>query len=131
LGELGPRNDTVEPYPDGTGFGYIMQIRAGVDGQTGYAKLNRRTLPYVYFRLRFDVTGSELKTAANQPTSNSPVGPDDRDFSPMPTFVAFQRSYSGGNWLIQALPGYPIYQSLEKFLSISPKDGSGGPYYPP
>jgi hypothetical protein len=130
FGAYGPRNDVIEPYADGTGFGYIMQIRAGTEGQTGYDKLNRRNLPYVYFRLRFDATGSDLKTVMNQPASTSPDGPDDHDFSPMPTFTAFRRFYSGGTWQVEALGGFPVYQNLEKFLALSPKDGSGGPYYP-
>jgi len=128
-GEEGPRNGKIEPYSDQTGFGYVMQIRAGSEGQAGYQKLNRRLLPYVFFRLRFDAVDGALKSKLDM-ASNSPDGPDEHDFSPMPSFFLYQRTYVGGAYVMTPQAGFPIYQNLETFLSISTKDASGGPYYP-
>jgi hypothetical protein len=131
-GVPGPRNGKVEMDPDRTGFGYVMQMRAGTDGQNGFRKLNRRTLPFVFFRIRFDATDGTMKSNLTE-ASNSPDGPDNRDYSPMPSFFMYHRTYLGtGEYSMSPMPGFPIYQNLEKFMANSVKDTStGGPYYPP
>jgi hypothetical protein len=131
-GQPGPRNQALDLYPDRTGFTYLMQIRAGGDAVSGYRALNRRDLPYVYFRARFAATEGTLKTNIALGSDTHPDEPQgNKDYSSMPTFFAYQRLWAGSEYGVISLPGYPLHQDLEKFLVNSPKLPGGGPYYPP
>lgn len=114
---------------DRTAFSYSMKIRAGELAQAGYQYLNRRDLPWVFFRFRFDATDGQLKTRLNLGPSLGWDGPDDRDYSTAPTFFLYRRVYSGG-YQMHIMPGFPIHQSLLGFLRVSPRLPGGGPYYP-
>ncbi len=132
FGQYGPKNQALELYPDRTGFTYLMQIRAGNDAVSGYRALNRRDLPYVYFRARFAATEGTLKTNIALGSDTHPDEPQgNKDYSSMPTFYAYQRLWVGSEYGVISLPGYPLIQDLEKFLVNSPKLPGGGPYYPP
>jgi hypothetical protein len=97
-----------------------MQIRAGHDAQEIYRKLNRRLLPYVYFRLRFDATDWNVKSRITSPGFDAQTPDPDHDYSPLPTFYLFERKHVLGTYLLTLVPGFPLRQNLEPFLAMSP-----------
>lgn len=124
------RNDTVEPYANGKGFSYIMKIRGGSHIAAGQHLLLRRELPWVFFRLRFETSDGAMKSSLAA-SSDSWDGTDDNDFSAVPTFVMYKRSYAAGEYRAAPVPGFPLYQDVMKFFRISPPlPGSTGPVYP-
>jgi len=132
VGEAAPDNERLEIYPDRTGFTYLMKVRAGSHAQDGYQALNRRELPYVYFRARFEAYDPTLRSHVELGSGSSPDGPTGNyDYSPVPTFYAYQRIWeSFGAYDSTPLQTFPLYMDLEKFLNISKPLGTGQ-IYPP
>ncbi len=129
FGDLGPKNGRLEREADGSGFSYYMQTRAGSEAQAGWHALNRRELPYVFFRMRFDVTDGKMKSRISAGPSSTEDGSDGRDYSYFPTFHLYRRVFTN-TYEAQLVPGYPLRQNLMGFLLASPPIAGSGTVYP-
>jgi hypothetical protein len=109
-----------------TEFYYLTKVRAGVDGQNGFKALNRRELPWVFVKFRFDMEDGLLKTKWDLGASSDPNGPDTKDYSPMPTIWMFRRYYNGQNYVVQLRK--QVNQNLMDFLTNATITGT--PHYP-
>ena len=127
-GVPGPMNARLELYPDQSGFSYSMQFRASAEAQASFALLNRRELPYVFFRFRFDATGGELKSRISLGPSITEDGADGKDYSSVPTFFLYRRSSYEGVYASELQAGFPLRENLYNFLLIARPIGS--PTYP-
>jgi hypothetical protein len=79
-------------FTDDTRFHYLLKFRAGTKGQSGYKELNRRELPWVFFKIWFNMEDGLVKTNFNavlQP--NQPE--DSGDFTGVPSFYLYRRYY--------------------------------------
>jgi predicted outer membrane repeat protein len=106
-------------------FYYLTKIRAGTSGQEGFEKLNRRELPWVFVKFRFNMEDGELKTKFSAGASSYPNGPDAKDYSTVPTIYMFRRYWENSKF--NAEKTHQIDQNLMDFLNIGTIKGT--PHY--
>ncbi len=109
-----------------TEFYYLTKVRAGASAQSGFEELNRRELPWVFVRFRFNTEDGKLKTQWELGASADPDGPDNKEYSPMPTIFMFHRYFSDTGYQVELIK--QIDQRLVDFLHVGKVTGS--PYYP-
>ncbi len=129
-GVPGPGNRSRAISADGSQVLFLLKVRASQLDADGYQALNNRSLPYVFFRFRFDTSDGHLKSYLTSGPSSNPdadiYGADLKDYSPLPTFFVYRRSYDGTSYQPQLLTS--IFQDLKTFLNISPIVGA--PHFP-
>ena len=106
-------------------FYYLTKIRAGKSGQDGFEELNRRELPWVFVKFRFNMEDGELKTKFSAGASGDPDGPDAKDYSPVPTIFMFRRYWENSKFNVENTD--KCDQKLMDFLNIGKIKGT--PHY--
>ncbi len=93
-GQLHADSGKVEVNPGNEYFSYLLKFRVGAEGQTGFANMNGRNIPWVFFRYRFEAKDGLIDTQFDAGPSSDPNGSDSsHDYSSVPTFYVYVRYY--------------------------------------
>jgi hypothetical protein len=111
-------------------FSFVTKNRVGRTGQTGWANLNGRQIPWVFFRFRFEAKDGLIDTKFSEGASDNPNGPDAKDYSRVPTIYVYRRYYdlSASKWKVELI--CKIDENRRPFFSNGTPI-SGAPYVLP
>jgi hypothetical protein len=120
IGQQSPDSGTVTGNPGDTEVTYLSKNRAGSAAQTGWSNINGRTLPWVFFRFRFEA-GEDglLHTKFSAGPSSDPNGPDNNhDYSFVPTILVYRRYYdiSSNQWMLELVQ--TLNEQRRQFMSV-------------
>src|SRR5690606_36109995 len=80
-------------FTDDAEFYYLLKFRAGQEGQDGYKELNRRNLPWVFFKFKFDVEDGGIQTDMSS-VLNEGETEFQADITGVPSFFLYKRIYN-------------------------------------
>jgi|GEM_PF-1191026 len=126
-GDRSPDSGRVTANLGEAQFSFVMKSRAGGFGQEGWKSLLRRDLAWVFFRYRFNAKTGELESNLSAP-SYAPDGPDDKDFSTVPTIFVYHRYFDPNASAMKVELVRRIPELVEDFMSVGPIIGF--PHYP-
>ncbi len=132
-GVIGEKHADSGKLTGGTGdaeFSFVTKNRVGRTGQTGWANLNGRQIPWVFFRFRFEAKDGIIDSKFSDGASDNPNGPDAKDFSRVPTIYVYRRYYdlSDSKWKVELIQ--KIDENRRPFFSNGTPI-SGAPYVLP
>jgi len=120
-------------FSDDTRFHYLLKFMAGSTAQSGYKNLNRRELPWVFFRLWFDMEDGLIKTNFNallQPNQAEDSG----DLSGVPSYYLYRRYYDlqSNGYKIQTIQSFEMGDPdrVKDWMQTISGTVTGTPHYP-